>query len=222
MPRIHHWVPCLSFVWGLACSSTPASDPPSSPSATAESPADGSESAQETAQAAAETSAAEPSSSAEPSTTTVGLADDKTKLSGVLGDLGDAQPSLWTVFILNSNETIVYMSSSALTCAEIAGRDGSRWLLKTEVGSQVVEIVVPSASAKLGTVAVGGGKAEINYAPGGKSSANEKNASSGSVTFTKVESEAVLEGHFDATYDNPSGQVSGTFHADFCPDGQEF
>jgi hypothetical protein len=136
--------------------------------------------------------------------------------------LGPAQPITWTIFINNSSETIVYMSSDALTCADIAGRDGSRWLLKTAMGSQVVEIVVPTAIAKVGTVDVGRGKAEINYAPGGKSSANEQNAASGSVTFTKIEAESVLEGTFAATYENPTGNVSGNFHAEFCADGQEY
>jgi hypothetical protein len=62
----------------------------------------------------------------------------------------------------------------------------------------------------------------VNYAPGGMSSAYEKNAASGSVTFTTSNPSGVFEGSVTATYANPTGNVSGTFHAEFCPGGQGY
>ena len=140
----------------------------------------------------------------------------ETSLTGTLGALGDVQSTVASFVISNSGETLVYLSSKPLTC-ELLMVEGGRWLPKLEGGGQVVEIVVKGAP-KLGRVGVG--PAEVNYAPTGMSSSHETGARSGSVTFTKSEPMGVVEGHVDATY--ASGNLTGVFHAEFCPGGQQY
>jgi len=139
-----------------------------------------------------------------------------TSLSGTLGDLGPIKPIVSSFVILNSGERLVYLSTAPITCDTLST---SRWLGSTPMDAQVVEIVVKS-SVTTGTVAVG--KAEVNYAKGGRSSSYEQNAASGSVTFTINDQMGVAEGSVDATYQNPAGSVKGTFHAEFCDGGQGY
>jgi hypothetical protein len=80
----------------------------------------------------------------------------------------------------------------------------------------VVEIVIKGAP-KVQDYPVPPG--EVNYAPGGKSSAYETGAKSGTITFTKADATTV-EGTVTATY--ASGNVSGNFHATFCDNGQNY
>jgi hypothetical protein len=141
-----------------------------------------------------------------------------TDLTGVLGALGDVQPIVSSFVISNSGETLIYLSSATLTC-DVLMKEGGRWLPTLETGTQVVEIVV-KGTPKLGTVSVD--HVEINYAPGGKSSSYEKNAHAGQVTFTMSKVNGPVEGTVSATYTNPKGNVEGTFHAEFCPGGQEY
>ena len=141
-----------------------------------------------------------------------------TTLTGTLGALGAVQPIVSSFVISNSGETLIYMSSAPITCELLTM---SRWLGSVATGSQVVEVVVPSKRA-MGTVPVEQGGAEVNYAPGGMSSAYEKNAASGSVTFTTSTPNGVVEGSVSATYANPTGTLSGTFHAEFCAGGQDY
>lgn len=150
--------------------------------------------------------------------TGMGGSGSTTNLSGTLGALGAVQPTVSSFVIANSGETLIYMSSAPITCDLLTM---SRWLGSVATGSQVVEIVVPSNRAS-GTVPVEDGGAEVNYAPGGMSSAYEKNAASGSVTFTTSVPNGVVEGSVTATYANPTGNVSGTFHAEFCAGGQGY
>jgi len=110
------------------------------------------------------------------------------------------------------------MSSAPITCALLTS---SRWLGSVAAGSQVVEIVVPSDTTA-GTIQVEEGGAEVNYAPGGMSSAYEESADSGSVTFTTLTPNGVVEGSVTASYTDPAGNVSGTFHAEFCAGGQGY
>jgi hypothetical protein len=140
-----------------------------------------------------------------------------THLSGTLGALGEIKPTVSSFVIANSGEILIYMSSAQLTCSQIMV---SRWLGGAPAGAQIVEVVVPASKAS-GTVAVGDG-AEVNYAEGGKSSAYEKSASSGSVTFTTTTPKGVFEGMFNATYAKPSGAVVGSFHAEYCDGGQGY
>jgi hypothetical protein len=96
----------------------------------------------------------------------------------------------------------------------------SRWLGSFTADAQVVEIVIKGAP-KVGTaVNVGLLGGEVNYAAGGKSSAYEVSAMSGSITFTKSEPMGVVEGTVMATY--AMGSVMGTFHAEFCAGGQGY
>lgn len=135
-----------------------------------------------------------------------------TRLTGTLGDLGPVEPTVSSLYISNSGETLVYMSSAAITCSTL---QNSRWLGSTTSGSQVVEIVI-SGDPAVKTFA----DAEVNYAKGGRSSSYEKNADSASVTFTKVEANSVVEGTLSATYG--ANSISGTFHATFCANGQGY
>ena len=142
-----------------------------------------------------------------------------TQLTGMLGTLGAVKPTVSSFVITNSGETLIYLSSAPITC-EMLMAEGGRWLQKVASGAQVIEIVVkgtPSVGAPVNVGLFGG---EVNYAPGGMSSAYETGATSGSITFTKSEPMGVVEGSVTAQY--PSGSVMGTFHAEFCPGGQQY
>jgi len=147
---------------------------------------------------------------------TDGGASASTSLTGTLGSLGAVQATVSSLVTANSGETIVYLSSAPLTCADI---QTSRWLGSLPKGSQVVELVIKGAP-KPSTYKVG--PAEVNYAPGGMSSAYEKSADSGSITFTEGAASSAVSGTISATYGSPKGDVSGSFHAEFCAGGQEY
>jgi hypothetical protein len=141
-----------------------------------------------------------------------------TSLTGTLGALGPVKPTVTGFVISNSGETLVYLTSAPLTCAKLMM---SRWLGSFTADAQVVEIVIKGAP-KVGTAVTVGGfvGGEVNYAAGGKSSAYEVTAASGSITFTKSEPMGVVEGTVMATY--AMGSVMGTFHAEFCAGGQGY
>jgi hypothetical protein len=142
-------------------------------------------------------------------------------LTGTYGSLGAVKPIVSAYWISTGLETIVYLSSAPLTCAQVM-TEGGRWLLMLPSGAQVLELVVRGA-AKVGTVKIS--PAEANYAEGGKSSSTETTASSGSLTFTKAEAKGVIEGMVMASYSSlfgGSGDVMGTFHAEYCDAGQEW
>jgi len=136
-----------------------------------------------------------------------------TTLSGTLGALGAVKPIVSTLWISNSGETLVYMSSATLTCDQLMV---SRWLGAATTGSQVVEVVIKGAP-KLADYPVPPG--EVNFAQGGKSSAYETTATSGKIHFTSADAQ-VLEGSVMATYGADS--ISGTFHGVFCANGQGY
>jgi hypothetical protein len=135
-----------------------------------------------------------------------------TTLRGTIGALGLIQPIVSSKVISNSGETLIYMTSAPLSCEQLAS---SRWLGAFTKDAQVIEIVV-SGAAKVGP----GKSPEVNYAPGGKSSRYETGAATATVNFTKAEPMGVVEGTVTATYAN--GDLSGTFHAEFCPNGQGY
>ena len=138
-----------------------------------------------------------------------------TSLSGMLGALGAAKPTVASLVISNSGETLVYMSSAPMTCSQL---QTSRWLGSIAAGAQVVEIVTKGI-AKVGTIQVPPG--EVNYGEGGKSSSYEVNAASGAVVYTVVNTDGSVEGTLSATYDDGS-TLSGNFKAAFCAGGQGF
>ena len=146
-------------------------------------------------------------------------ADGTTSLTGTLGDLGPASPTATSLVISNSGETLIYMSSAPITCDMLKT---SRWLGSVDATAQVVEIVFKSA-AKVGALTVGPpDDAEVNYAKGGRSSAYEKTASSGTVTLTTYTPQGPVEGTVEAKYANPAGSISGHFYAEFCDGGQGY
>lgn len=139
-------------------------------------------------------------------------------LTGMLGALGDVKPVLSGWATTNGLETLIYLSSSPLTCEQMM-TEGTPWLSTLPAGTQVIEIVV-RGMATVGTTNVGFLAGEINYAEGSKSSSFEVNADSGSITFTTTEAMGVYEGSLEATY--PMGSLMGTFHAEWCEGGQEY
>ena len=138
-----------------------------------------------------------------------------TTVTGKLGALGAAKATVSSLWISNSGETLIYLSSAAVTCDQLKT---SRWLSMVTAGAQVVEIV-HSGAPKVGMLAVP--PAEVNYAAGGKSSSYEVGATGGSVTFTKAEANGVVEGTFTASYDS-GDMLTGTFHATYCAGGQGY
>lgn len=138
-----------------------------------------------------------------------------TSLSGKLGTLGAVLPTVSSLVISNSGETLIYLSSAPLTCDQLKT---SRWLGSATKGSQVVELIVKGAPV-LGAASVPPG--EVNYAAGGKSSSYEVNASSGSITFTKAAAKGAVEGTVTATFDG-GDTLTGTFRAEYCDGGQGY
>jgi hypothetical protein len=136
-----------------------------------------------------------------------------TALTGTLGALGAVKPTVSSWVISNSGETRIYLTSALLTCEQLKV---SRWLGTFTTDAQVVEIVV-RGNAPVGKAS----NPEVNFAAGGKSSAYETAAATATVTFTKSEAMGVIEGTVSATY-RPSGDVMGTFHAEFCAGGQGY
>ena len=141
-----------------------------------------------------------------------------TTLTGTLGTLGAVKPIVNSWVISNSGETLIYMSTAMLTC-EMMQTMGTPWLSKVAMGAQVIEIVVKGAPT-VKTYTVGPLQGEVNYAQGGRSSSYEVNATSGSITFTKAMAMGPVEGTVMATY--ASGNVMGTFHAEFCANASQY
>ena len=139
-------------------------------------------------------------------------------MTGTLGTLGMVKPIVNSWVISNSGETLIYMSTAPLTCMQMQTM-GAPWLSSVMAGAQVIEIVVKGTpTAK--TYPVGILQGEVNYAAGGRSSSYEVNAQSGSITFTKAMANGPVEGTVMATY--ASGNLMGTFHAEFCPMGSQY
>jgi hypothetical protein len=146
---------------------------------------------------------------------------DPAMLTGTLGALGAAKPTKSALWISNGLETLIYLISAPLTCDQMKVNGWLRMSLGADV--QVLEVVVKGAAMAGQMTAVGGfGGGEANYAAGAKSSSYEKTASGGTINFTKAEAMGVIEGTVMATYTNPTGDVMGSFHADFCAGGTEY
>jgi hypothetical protein len=139
-------------------------------------------------------------------------------LTGTLGALGPVQPVLSGWATTNGLETLIYLSTAPLTCAQMMMM-GTKWLSSLPPGSQVIEIVI-RGTATVGTVPVGFLQGEVNYAEGSKSSSYEVTATGGSINITKAVAKSVFEGTIMATY--AMGSVMGTFHADWCQGGSEY
>ena len=137
-----------------------------------------------------------------------------TAFTGTLGSLGPVQPTVSSLMISNSGETLIYFSSGAITCDQLTV---SRWLGNTTAGTQVIELVFKGAPV-VGDLAVPPG--EVNFAPGGMSSSHEVGADGGKITLTVATPNAEVAGTVSATYG--SDAITGTFHATFCANGQGY
>jgi hypothetical protein len=138
--------------------------------------------------------------------------------NNVTGTLGTAplMPIMSALVAANggAGETIIYLFSAPITCSQISS---AGWLPSIASGTQVVELVMPSTTTT-GTVAVPGG--EVNYNFGGMLSFTETSATSGSIMITMNNPMGVIEGTVMATYS--SGSISGSFHAEYCANGQGY
>ncbi len=137
-----------------------------------------------------------------------------TALTGSLGELGEVQPMVSSLMIANSGETLVYLSTAPLSCN---GLTISRWLGQTPPEAQVVELVL-QGDPEVKTYDVP--PSEVNYAKGGRSSAFEVVADSGTIEFVTAKSHELVEGQIDVLYG--TDEVKGTFHATFCDGGQGY
>jgi hypothetical protein len=111
----------------------------------------------------------------------------------------------------------VNILSSAVTCNEISV---TGWLSNIPPETQVLELIV--GTTKVGTsVPTSSGAtanvAEVNYLFGGVT--GEERANHGSVTLTAYTAEMAVDGSVNVTFS--SGSAEGTFHAVYCPGGQE-
>lgn len=140
-------------------------------------------------------------------------------LTGTLGDLGAVQPIVAGQVIEYSGETITYLSTVDLACSDMAE---SRWLGNLDPDAQIVEIVYKSDTTSTELEVGGTGSLEVNYAKGGRSSAYEESAVSGTVSLTSHTAGGPIAGYVNATYSDPSGEVYGPFQADFCEGGQQY
>jgi hypothetical protein len=143
-------------------------------------------------------------------------------LTGTVGALGPAKPVVNGWATTNGLETLIYLSSSPLTCAMMMTQ-GTKWLSTLPAGTQVFEIVV-GASPAAQTYMLGGapaafGGGEVNYAEGSMSSSTEVTGTAGSVTLTKTTPMGAQDGMISVT---APFMVSGTFHAEWCQGGTEY
>jgi hypothetical protein len=139
-------------------------------------------------------------------------------ITGTIGALGMVKPIVNAWVISNSGETLIYLSTAPLTCMMMQTM-GVGWLSKLPAGSQVIELVIKGTPTTM-MYPIGAFAGEANYAPGGMSSAYEKNAMGGSITFTTAMANGPVEGSVMATY--AMGSIMGTFHAEFCSMGSQY
>jgi hypothetical protein len=145
--------------------------------------------------------------------------------TGMLCTLGATKPIVNAYITSNSGETLVYLSTVPLTCAQMM-TGGLGWLSSTTAGGQVIEIVIgtlagganPAVNMPINVAILQG---EVNFAATGGPSSAETTAASGSITFTKFSAMGPAEGTFTATY-GCGGMVMGTFKAEFCNGGQGY
>ena len=111
----------------------------------------------------------------------------------------------------------INLLSTARTCNDISQ---TGWLSTIPPETQVLELIVgttTTGTAEPVAAAAAGNVAEVNYLFGRPSS--EVRATSGSVTLTSYQKDMSLDGTVNITF--PSGSAQGTFHAVYCPGGQE-
>jgi hypothetical protein len=107
--------------------------------------------------------------------------------------------------------------STAVTCNELSV---TGWLSTIPPETQVLELIIGTTTSGTTTPAAASAAAnvaEVNYLFGRVS--DESRAESGSVTLGTYTASASVDGTVDVTF--PSGTASGSFHAVYCPGGQE-
>lgn len=111
----------------------------------------------------------------------------------------------------------LYLLSSGVTCNAISV---TGWLSDLDANTQVLEMIVGTttvgATAEAASSA-GANVSEDNYLFGRPSS--EVRANHGSVTLTAYTKGVAVDGTVSIQF--PSGSADGTFHAVYCPGGQE-
>ncbi len=113
----------------------------------------------------------------------------------------------------------VYLFSGSVTCSQISAASG--WVTTLPSGTQVTELLVGTTATGTAVNAAphaAAGAVEANYATA--PSATEARATSGTVTLTAYMKDVAVDGNVDLTF--PMGSAKGTFHAVWCPTGQEF
>jgi hypothetical protein len=113
----------------------------------------------------------------------------------------------------------VYVFSGPVTCDDLS--HGSGWVARLPPDTQVLEMIIGTTTVGTAVPAAAhaaGGAAEINYALA--PSSTESRATTGSVTLSAYNAGASVDGTVTAAF--PMGSVTGTFHASYCANGNEF
>jgi hypothetical protein len=111
----------------------------------------------------------------------------------------------------------IYLFSEPVTCDAIS--KGSGWAPSLPAAAQVLELIVgvtATGTAAAASPHAGPNVAEVNYF--GQTS-TEARATSGAVTLTAYVKDVSVDGTVDVTF--PAGNAKGTFHATWCPGGNE-
>jgi hypothetical protein len=114
----------------------------------------------------------------------------------------------------------VVLLSAPVTCAELSKSRG--WIATIPAGTQVMELIIGTTevgkelSEKDGA---GAGKFEVNYMFGANKLMEYKGAS-GTLSLTAYTPGKAVDGMLDVKFVTGSS-AKGTFHAEWCPEGQE-
>lgn len=111
----------------------------------------------------------------------------------------------------------VYLLSQAVTCNAISV---AGWLSNLDASTQALEMIVGTTTvgaAAESSANAGANISENNYLFGRV--APEIRATSGSVTLTAYTKDVAVDGTVSIQF--PAGSAAGTFHAVYCPGGQE-
>ncbi len=151
------------------------------------------------------------------------LVGGSASVTGMYGTetIGPVMSAYWIGLPLAPDEAaggpFINLLSGPLTCNDISV---TGWLSTIPPETQVLELIVgttATGSAAPVAAAAAANVAEVNYLFGHVST--EQRATSGSVTLTAYAADMSVDGMVDVTF--PSGTAHGTFHAVYCPGGQE-
>jgi hypothetical protein len=133
-----------------------------------------------------------------------------------LTEFGAVKSALWIGQPDDPADTVVFLFSTAVTCAELekVGWDG-----RVELTSQMFELVAKGTTA--GSYPAPPGEINHTFAKTGA----ERGAQSGTLTLKEGDTGRGLSGGFTATFEDAAlGQsypLSATFTAVYCPTGKE-